>query len=125
MNTASLADDQHSIQITTEGVAATVSVDGTDITRSLAGYTLEHRAGQPPLLVLYARPTNEGTVFAGLAQVAVASEVPPTEAIVAFLDSVDPDRLLQAALNRDDLDGTANELTTAMLRQLKEWAAGR
>ncbi|MFB7649470.1 hypothetical protein ACFC0S_16475 [Streptomyces sp. NPDC056084] len=123
MNAASLAD-VHSIHISTDGVRAAVTVDGHDVSAALSGYTLEHRAHQPPLLVLYARPPIDGEVFDGYAQVAVASDTPPGEAIAAFLGSIDPSRLQQAALARHDLDGSPNELTTAMLRQLADWAGG-
>lgn len=121
---ATLADAPHTVRITTDGVRAGVTVGGHDVSSSLSGYTLEHRANQPPLLVLYARPPVDGAVFDGYAQVAVASETPPGEAIAAFLASVDPARLQQAALARDDLDGSPTELTTAMLRQLIDWAGG-
>lgn len=125
MNDASLADDLHAVRITTEGVRAAVTLDGNDVTGALSGYTLEHRANQPPLLVLYVRPKSDaGAVFDGYAQVAVASETPPAEAIAAFVASVDPARLHQAALNRDDLDGSPTELTSAILRQLAAWAGG-
>ncbi|QKV98261.1 hypothetical protein HUT19_41835 (plasmid) [Streptomyces sp. NA02950] len=125
MQEPSLADDLHSVRITTDGVRAGVTLAGHEVSASLSGYTLEHRANQPPLLVLYVRPPVDAAVFDGYAQVAVASEVPPTDAIVAFLAGIDPSRLQQAALNRDDLDGSPTELTTAMLRQLTEWAGGR
>ncbi|WP_435058517.1 hypothetical protein [Streptomyces sp. bgisy060] len=125
MNDASLADELHAVRITTDGVRATLVLDGHDVSSSLNGYILEHRANQLPLLVLHVRTPRDGADFDGYAQVAVASETPPAEAIVAFLASVDPARLHQAALNRDDLDGSPNELTGAMLRQLMEWAGGR
>ncbi|MDX3165824.1 hypothetical protein PV516_18740 [Streptomyces scabiei] len=125
MNEPSLADDLHSVRITTDGVRADVTLAGHEVSSSLSGYTLEHRANQPPLLVLYVRPPVDDAVFDGYAQVAVASEAPPADAIVTFLASVDPARLQQAALNRNDLDGSPTELTSAMLRQLMEWAGGR
>lgn len=124
MTDGSLADTVREVVINTDGVRAHVVVEGIDLSRSLAAYTLEHRSNQPPLLVLYPRPPVDGVVFAGMPQVAVASEAPPAEAIAAFLAGIDPARLQQAALARDDLDGTPTELTTAMLRQLTEWAGG-
>ncbi|WP_435245107.1 hypothetical protein [Streptomyces tendae] len=124
MTDGSLADAVREVVINTDGVRAHVVVEGIDLSRSLAAYTLEHRSNQPPLLVLYPRPPVDGVVFAGMSQVAVASETPPGEAIAAFLASIDPARLQQAALARDDLDNTPTELTTAMLRQLTEWAGG-
>ncbi|MER6253586.1 hypothetical protein ABT224_19750 [Streptomyces sp. NPDC001584] len=122
--TDSLADDPHTVRITTEGTRAAIALDGADISRALAGYTIEHRAGQPPLLVLYPRPPVDGVVFAGYAQVAVATEAPPAETIAQYLAGIDPARLQQAALAREDLDGSPTELTTAMLRQLIAWAGG-
>ncbi|WP_282795779.1 hypothetical protein [Streptomyces sp. CC224B] len=125
MNNAGLADRPHSVRITTDGTRADVELDGHNVSRSLAGYTLEHHAAQPPLLVLYLRPAADPAAFEGLAHVAVASPSPPAEAIAAFLAGIDPARLQQAALNRSDLDGTPTELTSAMLRQLVDWSGGR
>lgn len=121
----SLANEAREVRITTDGVRAHVVVDGTDLSSSLSAYTLEHRANQPPLLVLYPRQAVDGTVFSGMTQIAVASEAPPAEVIAAFLAGIDPSVLQQAALARDDLDGTPTELTTAMLRQLTDWTGGR
>ncbi|MER5302124.1 hypothetical protein ABT039_22075 [Streptomyces lasiicapitis] len=122
MTDSSLSDTPHTVRITSDGLRAQVLVDGNDLSQSLSAYTLEHRSNQPPLLVLYALPSVDGTVFDGFAQVAVATEPSPGPAIAAFLDGVDPARLQQAALSRPDLDGTPTELTTAMLRQLTDWA---
>ncbi|MFZ3475354.1 hypothetical protein ACODT3_42380 [Streptomyces sp. 4.24] len=122
--TDSLADDPHTVSISVEGTRAAITVNGADISRALAGYTIEHRAGQPAILVLYPRPPVDGVVFAGLAQVAVATEAPPAEAIAQYLAGVDPARLQQAVLAREDLDGSPTELTSATLRQLIAWAGG-
>ncbi|MDJ0464987.1 hypothetical protein [Streptomyces sp. H27-C3] len=124
MTEGTLADDPREVRISTDGARANVTVDGIDLSGSLAAYTLEHRANQVPLLVLYPRPPVDGVVFDGMTHVAVASEAPPAEAIAAFLTGVDPAALQKAALDRHDLDGTPTELTTAMLRQLMEWATG-
>ncbi|MEU3656409.1 hypothetical protein AB0E67_27105 [Streptomyces sp. NPDC032161] len=125
MNAPTMADEPRRVQITADGWAATITVDGSDISKSIQGYTLEHRTGQPPLLALYASPAA-GTVFDGFAHVAVADAGQDDGQIVAaFLANIDPARLEAAALDRDDLDGTRHELTTAMLRQLADWAQGR
>jgi hypothetical protein len=124
MTDGSLADDPHEVRITSDGMRASVVVDDHDLSSSLSGYTLEQRANQPPLLVLYAKAHTDGVVFDGFTQVAVATAAPPAEAIAAFLTTVDAGMLQQAALNRTDLDGTPTELTTAILRQLAEWATG-
>ncbi|MFE9546287.1 hypothetical protein ACFYNE_33045 [Streptomyces sp. NPDC006639] len=120
-----MADEPRRVQITADGWAATITVDGSDISKSIQGYTLEHRAGQPPLLALYASPAA-GAVFKGFAHVAVADAGQDDGQIVAaFLANVDPARLEATALERDDLDGSRHELTRAMLQQLADWAQGR
>ncbi|MFB9558633.1 hypothetical protein [Streptomyces roseoviridis] len=120
----SLADEPRAVRITTDGAKATVTVDGTDMSKTLAGYTLEHRAGQPPMLVLYPTP-NHQAAFDGLAHVVIADEPDPGPTVAAFLRTVDPVALERAALARDDLDGTRHELTRAMLAQLTDWALGK
>lgn len=124
MNDTSLADAPRTVRITVDGVRASVTLNGHDVSAALSSYVLEHRANQPPLLVLYPRTPADGAVFEGHAQVAVASETAPGEAIAAFLAAIDPARLQQATLARTDLDGSPIELTTAMLRQLADWAGG-
>ncbi|MCX4792495.1 hypothetical protein OG369_42735 [Streptomyces sp. NBC_01221] len=125
MSAPSMADRPRRVHIAADGGAASVTVDGSDISESIQGYTLEHRAGQPPLLALYASPAA-GTVFDGFAHVAVADVGQDDGQIVAaFLANMDPARLQAAALERDDLDGSRHELTRAMLQQLADWAQGR
>ncbi|MEU6979572.1 hypothetical protein [Streptomyces sp. NPDC046371] len=124
MTEQTFADKPHAVRITADGSIATVVVNGTDMSEALAGYTLEHRAGQPPLLVLYPSPRHSAA-FDGLAHVAVAEPADPGPAAADFLRSINPAALDQAALQRDDLDGSPNELTKAMLAQLIDWAEGR
>lgn len=125
MSEPSLADEPRQVRITTDGTTGRIEVDGTNISSMLHGYSLEHRVGQLPLLVLHAHPHREGVAFEGVAHVAVGTEHDPGEAIAAFLANIDPAALEQAALNRDDLDGTKSELTKAMLAQLADWAQGK
>lgn len=117
-------DDPRQVTIHASGPKATVIVDGKDLSKMLAGYQIEHRANQAPFLVLFASQSCT-TDFEGLAQVAVATETPPGEAIAEFLRGIDPAALHAAALERDDLDGSRNELTTGMLAQLADWALGK
>lgn len=120
-----LADTPLPVRITTTGTLATVHVGDTDLSRHLRGYTLEHRADQLPLLVLYGNARG-GAVFEGLARVVVGEEpADPAQAIVDFLSSLDPQALENAALNRDDLGGERYDLTRAMLRQITDWAQGK
>jgi hypothetical protein len=125
MTAPTMADEPRRVQITADGGTASITVDGSDISKAVQGYTLEHRAGQPPLLALYATPSG-GAVFDGLAHVAVADAGQDDGQIVAaYLANIDPARLEAAALERDDLDGSRHELTRAMLAQLADWAQGR
>ncbi|WP_331746905.1 hypothetical protein [Streptomyces sp. NBC_00842] len=125
MTAPSLADQPRRVQITADGGMGSITVDGHDISKSVQGYTLEHRAGQAPLLALYATPSG-GAAFDGYARVAVAApEQDDGQIVAAFLANMDPARLEAAALERDDLDGSRHELTRAMLAQLADWAEGR
>lgn len=124
MTAPNMADQPRHVRITADGVMGTVAIDGTDISKSVQGYNLEHRVGSAPLLVLYTAP-HRGLDFDGLAHIAVGDQQDPGEAVVAFLANIDPAALSRAALNRDDLDGTPHELTRAMLQQLADWAQGR
>ncbi|MFF4409802.1 hypothetical protein [Streptomyces sp. NPDC001404] len=118
---ASLADTPRHVRITTTATGAAVKVDGTDISNALAAYSIEQRAGQPPMVAL--RLTPAGTLaLDGIAHVVVAE--PGGLDAATFLASVDPAALHRAALSRDDLDGSPTELTTAVLRQLLEWTTG-
>lgn len=124
MTAQSKADQPRHVRITADGITGTVAVDGTDISKSVQGYNLEHRVGSVPLLVLYTAP-HRGLNFDGLAHVAVGEQHDPGDIITAFLTNIDPAALQRAALNRDDLDGTSTELTRAMLQQLVDIAQGQ
>ncbi|MER7707239.1 hypothetical protein ABTX81_30600 [Kitasatospora sp. NPDC097605] len=117
--------DQHHLVITSEGLHGTVHLDGEDISKQIRGYGLRGFAGEPVQAVLYLAEGRGTTAFDGLARVVVADEQPNTADLVAeFLGGIDADLLAAAVLKRDDLDGKANELTRAALRQLTEWARG-
>jgi hypothetical protein len=45
--------------------------------------------------------------------------------VAEFLSGLDPAQLQSAALNRNDLDGSATEITAAILKTLADWAQGR
>lgn len=111
------------VSITTDGYKASIVVDGIELSKQLGGYQIEHRAEQPPMIVLFPKDFTQ-VEFEGMATVAVADQTPPGEAIAAFLEGIDPAALDRAVLNRD-LDGSSNELTKAMLAQLIGWALGR
>ncbi|MEU0624980.1 hypothetical protein ABZ329_29485 [Streptomyces rubiginosohelvolus] len=125
MTVPSMADEPRHVRITADSAMGKVVIDGADVSRSLQGYSLQHQAGGPPLLVLHTNP-HQVFDFEGLAHVAVAApEQDDGQVVAAFLQNIDPGALARAALERDDLDGGPNELTVAMLRQLADWAQGR
>lgn len=111
------------VSIVGDGVMARVLLDDADISNHVQSYAIEHRAGESPVVVFQVRPTG-GATFDGMARVAVGQQADPGEVIAAFLGSINPAALDQAALGRDDLDGERGELTRAMLKQLAEWAQG-
>jgi len=121
----SLGDQTRGVRISTTLKGAKVEIDGVDMSRNLRGYTLEHRANEAPLLVLYTSGHASPTVFEGYAHVVVGDAPDPGPAIADFLRSVDAAALERAALDRDDLDGTSHELTRAMLAQLIDYALGK
>jgi hypothetical protein len=120
-----LGDQTRGVRITADNGRAQVEIDGVDMSRQLRGYTLEHRANEVPLLVLYTSGLATPTVFEGFAHVVVGDAPDPGPAIADFLRSVDAAALSAAALERDDLDGSRHELTRAMLAQLTDWALGK
>ncbi|WP_392838584.1 hypothetical protein [Streptomyces sp. LN500] len=124
MTTPSMADQPHRVRLTSNGLSGTVEVDGSDISAQVQGYNLEARVGAAPLLVLYASP-HGGVAFEGLAHVAIGTEQDPGPSIAAFLASMDPASVEQAALNRDDLQNSKHGVTAAILAQLADWAQGR
>lgn len=125
MTAPSMADQPHQIRLTSNGLSGTVEVDGADISAQVQGYNLEARVGTAPLLVLYASPREGGVAFEGLAHVAIGTEQDPGPSIAAFLASMDPASLQQAALNRDDLENNKYGVTRAILAQLADWAQGK
>lgn len=117
----------HGVHIDAQPGQATISIDGNLLPRELGvtGYTLQHSiADSLPALVLHTRQPDT-VVWDGFARVAVADPQQDDAATVtAFLASVDPAALENAALNRDDLEAGKYDLTRAMLRQLADWARG-
>ncbi|MDX3232887.1 hypothetical protein [Streptomyces sp. ME19-01-6] len=115
----------HNVVIDAQPGHANISVDDAEVGNYVVGYTLEHDvANALPLLVMHVRHPA-GTIFDGLARVAVAAPQEPGEAIAQFLSSIEPRALEMAALNRDDLQNERYDLTRAMLAQLADWALGR
>ncbi|WP_407286429.1 hypothetical protein [Streptomyces sp. BP-8] len=117
-------ENLHRVQITARGAKAAIEVDGQRMDPgALSGYTVTHRAGEPPQVVLFSTDGVE-SAFEGLARLAVADMPDPGPAAAVFLADIDAEELERAALARPDLGTGPHSLTLAMLTQLGEWARG-
>jgi hypothetical protein len=117
-------EDLHSVRITARGPKAAIEIDGQRVDPgALSGYTVSHREGEPPQVILYSGDYAE-TAFEGLARVAVADMPDPGPAAAVFLSAIDTEELERTALARPDLGTGPHSLTQAMLTQLGEWARG-
>ncbi|MFI1163257.1 hypothetical protein ACH4UM_06515 [Streptomyces sp. NPDC020801] len=114
----------HSVRITARGAKAAIEIDGQRVDPGgLSGYTVIHREGEPPQVVLYPGDYAEST-FEGLTRVSVADMPDPGPAAAVFLSAIDAEELERSALARPDLGTDPHSLTQAMLMQLVEWARG-
>ncbi|MCX5328129.1 hypothetical protein [Streptomyces sp. NBC_00140] len=115
------------MRVTGQGHTAVVEIGGHDVSRDLSAYSLSHRTGDVPQMVIELSPRSTSTgVFEGLAHVAIGDPPDPGPAAAAFLSAISPAELEKAALDRHDLmDGRPHELTRAMLALLREWALGQ
>ncbi|KAB1989801.1 hypothetical protein [Streptomyces triticiradicis] len=104
-----------------------VEISGQDVSRDLAAYSLVHRAGDVPQMVIELSPRSVAAgVLEGLAHIVIGDPPDPGPAAAAFLSAISPAELEKAALDRHDLlDGRPHELTRAMLALLREWALGQ
>ncbi|RSS43823.1 hypothetical protein [Streptomyces sp. WAC08241] len=116
----------HSVRIDAQPGHAKICLDNAPLPEEqITGYVLEHSITNAlPTLLLHTRQPGH-VQWQGLARVAVVEQVDPGPLITDFLRAINPAALDQAALDRDDLDGSPNELTKAMLAQLIDWAEGR
>lgn len=125
MTTSGMSEPLREVSITTDGITANLTLNGTNITPMVNGYTIEHHAGQAPIVALHATPHREGIAFEGLARVVLTDhDQNPADTITAYLGSIDPAALQRAALDRDDLGDGKTDTTRAILRQLIDWAQG-
>ena len=115
----------HSVRIDAHPGHASIRIDDQEIGEYVLGYTIQHdiHSALPQMIIHTRHPC--GTLFDALAQVVVAADAFPAEAIRAFLRGINPIELEQAALERDDLSDGRYELTRAMLAQLADWADER
>lgn len=112
------------VRIDAQPGSVRLHLDEIDVSEHVLAYELQHDVHHAlPLLILHLRPAA-GTLFAGLARVAVATD-DPGQAVAEFLAGIDPAALEQAALYRDDLDPERYGVTAATLATLTEWAQGR
>lgn len=113
----------HGVRIDSSPGHATISIDGTPLPAgTVTGYVLQHDIpGGLPLIVLHTRQPD-GTVFEGLARVAVGVTRTPGDIVASFLAEIDPELLDQQALTRADYGGGPGATARAMLATLTEWA---
>lgn len=123
MTAPGMSEPLREVSITTDGITANLTLNGTNITDMVNGYTIEQHAGQAPIVALHATAHREGVAFEGLARVVLADH-DPADTIAAYLGSIDPAALQRAALDRDDLGDGKTDTTRAILRQLIDWAQG-
>lgn len=116
----------YGVRIDAQPGSATISIDGTPLPAGqITGYQLEHSiADALPMLIVHTRQAS-GTVWEGLARVAVADHTGPGEQIAAFLANISPAALQRAALDRPDLGNDKDSVTAAILQTLTEWAQGK
>lgn len=117
----------HGVRIDAQPGTVDIAIDGQTLPRGqVTGYVLQHDVHAAlPQLILHTRQP-EGVLFEGFATVAVAApEQDYGDVIAQFLAGIDPAALQRAALDRDDLDGSRHETTTAILAQLANWAKGK
>ncbi|MFE1560110.1 hypothetical protein ACFW6V_34600 [Streptomyces sp. NPDC058734] len=99
-----------------------IELDGQDVSAAVDVYRVVQAPGEPPEVTLYVNTEWRGFGFDGLAEV-MAEPADLRHVVLQFLDAVQWQKLDQAVLSRDDLDGQPGELTRGMLAQLREWAA--
>ena len=112
-------------QMSFDGRAYGVSVDGQDVTGHITAVDLRADAHDLPHVVLHLRPTGTWPAELDLlARVEIGVPSQPGPAAAAFLEALDPLEIERAALARADLENVPGGGTTAVLRQLVEWARG-
>ncbi|MCX4666457.1 hypothetical protein OG453_07215 [Streptomyces sp. NBC_01381] len=103
--------------------SAVIEIDGHDVASAVEAYRITQTVDEGPEVTLYVQQGWKGVEFEGLAEV-VVEPADVRHVVIGFLDAVDWQKLDEAVLDRDDLDGRPGELTRGMLAQLREWAAG-
>ncbi|MFG2684346.1 hypothetical protein [Streptomyces sp. NPDC048392] len=103
--------------------SAVIEIDGHDVASAVEAYRITQTVDEDPEVTLYVQQGWKGVEFNGLAEV-VVEPADVRHVVIGFLDAVDWQKLDEAVLDRDDLDGRPGELTRGTLAQLREWAAG-
>lgn len=122
------ADDRHTdrmrtsrILIDTTPFGGRIEVNGDDVTDQVGLAEIRVANGQPTTLSLHllADGKIEGDAVVHVIDHQPTPEGIDTDMVVAFLDSIDPDRLDHDALNNAD---ASSNLTAVMLDTLKGYA---
>lgn len=122
---SALDEPLHNVRVVARPGSGEVYLDDVEVSGHVLGVEIRAFAREIPQVVIH-QATHPGSehVFEGLATVVVAS-TDPGPAAATFLAGIDPEILMQAAINRPDLGHDAAALTRAMLDQLIDWASGR
>ncbi|MEV6840313.1 hypothetical protein AB0N17_38445 [Streptomyces sp. NPDC051133] len=120
---SAIPPDVHRVRIAASpDEAAVIEVDGHDVASSVEAYRITQTVDEGPEVTLYVAQGWQGLEFDGLADV-VVEPADVRHVVIGFLDAMDWQKLDEAVLARDDLDGKPGELTRGLLAQLREWAA--
>lgn len=101
-------------------VGGTLTVDGADVTGKVGALSVQMQAGRPPQLTLYG--VAEGAIAAD-GVVVVKNDLDAREAIIAFLDAVDPEELDRVATA--EARAYEGSQMSAVLAVLRRWAGGQ
>ncbi|GGU44095.1 hypothetical protein [Streptomyces violascens] len=100
---------------------AVIEIDGRDVASAVEAYRITQTQDEGPEVTLYVAESWQGVEFNGMAEV-VAEPADLRHVVVNFLAAVDWQKLDEAVLDRNDLNGKPGELTRGVLAQLTEWA---
>lgn len=116
--------DLHEFAVKRGDKGMEICLAGEDITKQLAGLSIDMRTGMPYAeVILYVAPAaTVSPVVETLAHVQVGEQTGDQEEIARFLSAIDPAKLESEALTRMGFGG--GSLTKNMLDLLAEWSRG-
>lgn len=94
-----------------------VTIDGADVSEQVSGLDVLVRAGQPTVLTLHHVAASGRIEGQGIVRV-VEKQAAGPDAIVAWLDRIDPTALEQAVLDRAGFGDSTFEVAIEILREM-------